>query len=240
MEQDKPLLDLNKLTAEQALYGLAFILALIVRLIWLGHNPLTESEAAWANQSLALSRGEPTTIGPQPLYVLFTGLVFGVVKASEAWARLLPALCGSLLVLLPLLFRRQMGTSAWARRAGVVLAFGLALDPGVVALSRQAGSSLPALSLLLLAVGLGFSRRWNLAGITLGLALLAGPAFWQGAFGLALAWGAISLLSLKRPSLAVEPEAADHPAETASPVRTVLLFALGGVVLAGACWGGAA
>ncbi len=126
-----------------------------------------------------------------------------------------------------------MGTSAWARRAGVVLAFGLALDPALVALSRQAGSSLPALSLLLLALGLGFSRRWKLAGATLGLALLAGPAFWQGALGVALAWGAVSLLSLKRPSLTVEPEPAERPAETASPVRTVLLFALGVIVLAG-------
>ncbi|MCU0485204.1 MAG: hypothetical protein MUC85_03740 [Anaerolineales bacterium] len=227
MEQDKPLIDLSKLTVEQALYGLALLLALIVRLLGLGQSPLTESEATWANQALALSRGEPSAIDPQPLYVLFTTLVFGVMKASEGWARLLPALCGSLLVLLPPLFSRWAGAASWARRAGIVLAFGLALDPALVALSRQAGSSLPALSLLLLAVGLGASRRWKLAGIAAGLALLSGPGFWQGLLGLALAWGAASLLVPQRKAVTGEPEPA------ALPVGTVLLFAAGTVVLAG-------
>lgn len=240
MEHRKPLLDLEKLTVEHALFALAFGLALGIRLLLLGSNPLTEYEAAWANQALALSRGEPVTLGPQPLYLIFTTFVFWLVKPGEAWARLLPALCGSLLVLLPMLSRRWSGDSPWRRRAGVVLAFGLALDPALVALSRQAGSSMPALALSLLAVGLVADRRWQLAGITAGLALLSGVQVWQGVILLSLTWGIIRLaeksgLSHFQSNLLPEINGEDSPTPPVTPTsfRIFLLFAVGTLLLGG-------
>lgn len=241
MQRQKPLFDLEKLTAEQALYALAFSLALGLRLLLLDHSPLTENEASWANQAFALSRGESAILGPQPLYVLFTTLVFWLIKAGEAWARLLPVLSGSLLVLLPPLFRPWSGDSLLARRASLVLAFGLALDPAQVALSRQAGSSMPALAFLLLAIGLGVSRRWRLAGITAGLALLSGLQFWQGLLGLVLTWGAVGLLARRSPvfSRLQAPPAMTGSEETPpssaalSPVRTLLIYASGVILLGG-------
>jgi hypothetical protein len=74
------------------------------------------------------------------------------------------------------------------------MAFGLALDPGLVALSRQAGSPIPAVAFGLLAVGFVFRRQWALAGVLGGLALLSGPALVAGALGLLLTWGLFRLL----------------------------------------------
>jgi len=182
------------------LYFLAFLLALGLRLLRLGATPLTEAEANWAMHALELARGGQPLIGAQPAYVLLTGLLFAVLPATAFLARLLPALAGSLLVLLPLQLHPWLGDSTLLRRAGLVLAFGLALDPGLVALSRQAGSLIPALAFGLLALPF-FARRWLiLAGVTAGLALLSGPALLHGVLILALSWGAYRLLGrvLKR------------------------------------------
>jgi hypothetical protein len=179
----------NKTTAEFTLYWLAFLLALGLRLYQLGAGALSEAEAAWAQQALDLSRGVAGSLGPQPLYILFTSLLFTLIKDSNFIARFIPALLGSLIIWLPLCFRRRMGDSVWLHRAGVVMAFGLALDPGLVSLSRQAGSLMPALALTLFALASFYNRRMVLAGICAGLALLSGPAFLQGVLILAISWG---------------------------------------------------
>lgn len=180
-------------TYEHALYCLAFLIALALRLFRLSVPPLGDVEAGWALQSLALARGGQVVLGPQPAYVLLTSLLFWLFGSLNGLARLLPAFSGSLLVFLPLLFRPWMGESSWLRKAGLALAFGLALDPALAALSRQAGSPIPALAFGLLALALLFNRRMVLAGIEAGLVLLSGPAVIEGALALALAWGAYKL-----------------------------------------------
>ena len=88
-----------------------------------------------------------------------------------------------------------MGDSDWLHRAGVVMAFGLALDPGLVSLSRQAGSLMPALVFTLFALASVYNRRMVLAGICTGLALLSGVAFLQGLLILGISWGLYVLIS---------------------------------------------
>jgi hypothetical protein len=164
-------------------YILAFLLALFLRFVQLGALPLGDSEASWALQALGVARGARPLLGPQPAYIVLTGLSFFLFGPTNFLARFLPALAGSLLVLVVYLFRDRFKPVP-----GLLLAFFLALDPGLVALSRQAGSLMPALTFTLLAWALWYQRRPRLAGVTAGLALLAGPGFWAGALALGLAW----------------------------------------------------
>jgi hypothetical protein len=179
----------RRFTPEHFLYAAALALALGLRLLNLGAAPLSDSEAGWALQALSLARGGQVTIGAQPAYVILTGSTMTVLGSSNFLARLWPALAGSLLVFLPVLLRDRLG-----RCAAVILAFGLALDPGLVALSRQAGGSLLAVASVLLALALWDARRPVLAGICAALALLSGPDLLHGVLGLALTWGVLALL----------------------------------------------
>jgi len=172
----------KRISTEQILYIIAFIIALGVRLLRLGIAPLSDFEASWALQALDVARGVPSPIGPNPGYIFINGVLFFITEGSDALARLLPALAGAGLVWVPYLFRRALGT-----KVGVIMAFGLALDPGLVALSRLAGGPMMAMGFSLLAVGFWYVRKPLWAGVFGGLALLSGPAFIQGFLGILLA-----------------------------------------------------
>lgn len=207
-------------TIEHFLYLAAALLGLSLRLASLGAAPLTDTEAAWALQALAVGQGNTGQLfAPQPAYVSLTRWLFELFGSTNFLARLWPALTGSLLVLLPLIIQsalkrswqyRQTGQSAYipllSRQAGLVLAFGLALSPGLVVVSRQAGSPMPALSLSLLAIGLFLGRRpgvWldsSLAGILAGLALLSGPAAIHGLLILGSTLAALLLWNKANPT----------------------------------------
>ncbi len=176
------------LNLENGLYLLAFLLGLTLRLIHLGLAPLTDVEATWALQALDLARGAHPLIGPQPGYVLLTGLLFFVFGDGNTAARLLPALAGSGLIVAPLLFRRWIG-----RWPALALAFLLTFAPDLVAISRQANGLIFGLAFSALAAGFLFNRRYAWAGIFAGLALLGGPGIWEGLLivGLALLWSAL-------------------------------------------------
>ena len=130
---------------EQALAVLALALALALRFLNLGAAALSDAEARWALQSLALANPSQSTsqliIGAQPAYIFMTSWLFQLFGGTNFLARFWPALAGWSLVLAPLLFRRQLG-----RPAALIAAFGLALDPGLVTVSRQAGSPMMALA----------------------------------------------------------------------------------------------
>jgi hypothetical protein len=168
---------------ESVLYVSAFILAFALRFIRLGALPLSDGEAEWALQAFNVAQGMRPLLGPQPIYILPTSLLFFLFGASNFLARFIPTLAGSALVLFPYLFRQRLRAVP-----SLLLAFFLALDPGLVSLSRQAGSLIPALTFLLLAWAFWWRARPRTAGIFAGLALLSGPALWAGLFGLGLAW----------------------------------------------------
>ncbi len=167
---------------QTALYLGAFVLALAVRLMRLGALPLSDSEAQWALQALSLAQGSRPAIGSQAAYVLPTALLFFLYGGGTNFlARLIPALTGSMLVFLPYLFRERLQP-----RSGLILALWLALEPGLVAVSRQAGSPVLALTFLLLAWGLWEEGHRSAAGVFAGLALLGGPSLWLGLLALGL------------------------------------------------------
>ncbi len=169
-------------TTEHLLYAAAMGLALVVRLWGLGRAPLGENEAVLALAALKVAARHATPLGPAPLLTGLTGLAFFLLGSTDAVARLVPALLGSLLPLLAWPLRRGLG-----RKAALLLAFALALDPGLVALSRLADSPVPAVLALSAAVLAAARARWDWA-LPLGLlGLLLGPTFWFGALALLLA-----------------------------------------------------
>ncbi len=157
------------------LYGLAFLIALGFRLIALGASPLTDSEATLALQALHLAQGQTPLLAPQPGYILLTSVLFAVIKSTNFMARCIPALVGSALVFAPCLFREKIKPLP-----ALILAFLFAVDPGLVALSRQANGTILAVTFLLFAWGMWLNRRAIPAGVFAGLALLSGASVWMG------------------------------------------------------------
>lgn len=203
-----------RLKSETWLYGLAFLIALGLRLIQLGARPLTDTEAQLAFQALSLARGESPLLAPQPAYLLFTAFLFFITQATNFTARLLPALAGSVLVFAPRLFRDRLKPLP-----ALLLAFLLSFDPALTALSRQANGAILALTCFLFAWGMWRNGRPLPAGIFAALALLSGPSAWSGIliFGLVL----------------IIYRAANRPAQPANPQLRIASFSFLAALLLG-------
>ncbi len=209
----------KKISPESTVYWLAFALALGLRLYQLGAAPLSEIEAGWALQALGLARGQAVILGSQPAYILITSQLFSILGDTNFLARFIPALAGSLLIWLPFYLRSWLEDSSVIKRAALVMAFGLAIDPGLVSLSRQAGSLMPALAFTLLALACLYNRRMIWSGIFAGLALLSGVPVLQGLLILGVVWAVYRLLV--RQSDGSEPaENSGEQLETAEPPET--------------------
>jgi hypothetical protein len=212
------------------LYGLAFLIAVALRFIQLGAAPLTDPEATLALQALHLAKGQSEILAPQPFYILFTSLCFLVIESTNFMARVIPALVGSTLVFAPYFFGQKIGA-----RPALILAFLFAIDPGLVALSRQANGTILAVTFLLFAWGLWINRRETLAGIFLGLALLSGPSVWSGVLILLLT--SIFLRGIQ--SRPTEDQSIENQkstfldGETQLKIRSLLISLVGTILLAG-------
>lgn len=172
----------SRLTVEGAAYVALGLLAAALRFFQLGLRPL---EAAEAEQALAAFRfvgGEAQAAPAGTLPALFTGNVtsFTLFGASDWTARLLPALAGLLLALLPYGLRHRLG-----RGGALAASLLLALSPTALYASRRVdGTVLAAACGLALVVGLvrylDFRRDRDLylAAGALGLGLTAGPGFY--------------------------------------------------------------
>ena len=181
-------------------YVLAFLLALGLRFIGLGAVPLTDKEATLALQALAIAQGQNPLLGGQPGYILLTSIPFYLFESSNFLARAIPALAGSLLVFVPYFFfdRKPLslspsdGEDSFPMRGkigtGVLTAFLLAIAPGLVAVSRQAGGTMLMVTFGLLARAMWQEKRPKLAGIFAGIALLGGPSVWLGLLIAGLTW----------------------------------------------------
>ena len=209
---------------EYLFYALAFGLALSLRLLRLGELPLGDDEARWALQGLNLAKGLGPVIGSQPAYVNLTGLVFFLFQASNFAARLVPALFGAGLALLPFNFRDLLG-----RKPALLLAFLISFDPGFLALSRLAGSPILAISSVLFAWGALRNGKLRPAGIWAGVALLSGPVLWPGLLGLGIAyglWRGLPISRLQKP----DEEAGQLLLQVPSDLKTWLNLAVTAVV----------
>lgn len=212
------------------LYALAFLIAIALRLTQLGAMPFSDAEAAPALQALQLARGLRPVLDPHSLYILVTSFFFFLNGGgTDFLARLLPAMMGSLLVFTPLIVRRIRP------RPGLILAFFIALDPGLVALSRQAASPILAVTCLVIAWGFLEQRKYSSTGIFAGLALLCGPSLWGGLLGLGITWAIMQGVSF-RSAVPLSAEAEDVPAAppaAALDYKPVMLPLLVTFILAG-------
>ena len=155
---------------------------------------------------------------------------FTLFEATNFWARFWPALAGSFLVLAPFAFRYRLG-----QKAALIIALGLSLDPGMVALSRLAGGPMPAIAFTVLALALLIFRAICLGGIVAGLALLSGPAVFLGLLGLGIAYGIARLLGIFKNDevicrIGLQPWSSSN---SQAKLATVLFFGAGTVLLVG-------
>jgi len=184
------------LTFEVALYSLILLAGLAVRLAALGRWPLQESEANTALAAWRTLRGSTwRPLEYVPLLYDAHLVLFGLTRASDAAARLLPALVGSGLIFLPYFARDILG-----HKGALAAALLLALAPTWVYFSRQAEGSIltaAASALLLLALYRYLAskrvRDLRLGIMALALGLTAGPGIYTTVFamlvfGLILWW----------------------------------------------------
>lgn len=174
---------------------IALVIAVFLRFVNLGVPGLTDHEASLALQALNSSKGTDVMIEGQPGYVGLTSLLFSIFENSNFFARFWPALFGAVLVIVPGLFRKQVG-----ELAAIILAFLIAFEPGLVALSRSADGTIITITALLLAVGLFANRKWIPAGIFAGLAFVGSENFWPLAIALGLAWLLVYLIDTDKKS----------------------------------------
>ena len=168
---------------ETILYILILLLAFALRFADLGVQPLTEFEAGVAVPAYSLANGGSPDLGDQPAYVLLTGPVFSLLGSTEFFARLLPAIFGLALVVLPYFWRDLLG-----QKIALVLSLALALDPGMVAISRLASGHMIALSAGLLALTAWRYSRPIAAGILVSIAFLASPLIFFGVIPALMVW----------------------------------------------------
>lgn len=183
------------LRLEAAVYLVILMAAAWLRLADLGWPPLSDAEASQALAAAALS-GSPSPFDPAPdnppagtAYQVPTSVLFQLVGSSDTAARVLPAVAGLAVCLLPLLARRMIGP-----KLSLTLTAVLAFSPLMITASRQAGGTILAcLGLAGFAVLLvdrdptGAKPRQGIGMVAFGaLALTSGAAWVQGVVGLGL------------------------------------------------------
>ncbi len=191
----------QQFTVEAALYILIGVVALVLRLANLGAPPLlaTEAQEALAVYRYTMSMGMPLSTS-SPAWFALTSFCFTLFGSGEFWARVIPAIAGTVIVFMPLVFRKEIG-----RLAALAASALLAISAVAVASSRYAdGTTLAALSLLLIVIGAKrYLERENkndliIAGIGLGLGLADGTRFFSA---LAAILFALVFALVARPSL---------------------------------------
>ncbi len=174
--------------------------AAVLRLGFLDALPLSSEEArqalavweTWQVDEAAL----PSMPG-SPAYFTLSAILFTFFGASDAMARLAPALFGVIFVALPWLWRARLGTAG-----AMAVSLLLAVSPTMAMNSVTAGGDSMALvaTLLLFIAWMRFraaaGERWLLvAAVALALGLTTAPLFYSALLTLTLAWGAQRVLT---------------------------------------------
>jgi hypothetical protein len=197
-------------TLEHVLYAFALALAVGLRFLNLGALPLSDFEAGWALQALRVTQGLHPALGPNPAYVHLTAILFFIFSGTPFLARFWSALAGCALIPAAWFLRGRIG-----RIPALVLAFGLAIDPGLVAMSHLAGGPMLAVTCLVLTGLMWLGGHRSLAGFFAGLALLSGPSIWFGLLGLALVWAFTTVFGKRVPVQIQETAVGEKPGEWA-------------------------
>lgn len=181
---------LARLTIADGLYLLVVVGAALLRFTNLGSISLSPAEASQALTVWQLSQPIHTIITIEsPAYFSLTAVLVAFLGSSDAVMRLIPALFGLGLVLLPWLLRDRLGKIGALAAAGL-----LAVSPLLAAVSRTAGGEAIALFALLLAAVAGLqmassrSSNWlYVLAIALGLGLSSAPLIYSGLLTLVIA-----------------------------------------------------
>lgn len=185
-----------RISAEHAFYLIIFLVALLVRCLQLGTLPLGDSEAKLGLQALELAQGEnPIILDPEAGYLVGTAVLFFVFAATNFLARLIPALLGAGICLLPYFSRDWLG-----RKPALLFSLLLALDPGWIMASRQAGGATWTVFFGALVIIALLRRQARLAGAAAGLMLLGGIGLWKLLFPFGLALWLFSRFSKNSPT----------------------------------------
>ena len=183
--------EIHHLTIADGLFILVGIAASVIRLTELNKLPLSGAEA---HEALAVWQfwqpGTAVLTLTSPAYFTFTAMLTPLLGISDGVMRLVPALFGILLVLLPWLLRKRLSTVG-----ALVTAVFLTVSPLAVALSRTAGGDSIALfaAFLLLIAWIngrdsGNGRWFYLFTIALALGLTSSPLFYSALATLGIAW----------------------------------------------------
>ncbi len=178
-------------------WAIILILTLTTRLVALNAMPLTPPEALEAVLAMDAARGNGWPVSADsPFLLVGNALLFLLFGPGDSTARLLPALAGVGLVLLPFLWRKYLG------EIGAIVASGLLLiSPLVLFTSRRAESTtvgaLGAGMLLTALVHMGIStlekrnpvKTTALGVLGLILGLTGGAVFYDVLLGGLAAWG---------------------------------------------------
>jgi uncharacterized protein (TIGR03663 family) len=164
------------ITAEVALYAVILGVAAVLRLWNLEASPLSTREAA---QAIAAFDGAAMPVGGSPLLFAINQVLFGLfgTTVTDGGVRLVAALFGTVMVLLPALFRSHIG-----RYGALAAALLLAVSPTLVAASRSLDGTIITAACALAAIGFGLryftaQKRIDLIGlaVSIGLLLTGGP-----------------------------------------------------------------
>ncbi len=196
-------------------FSAILVLAFVLRFIHLGNLPLNEFEAGSALAAYGAAGVQAAGLGSQPAYVLLTSLLFSLFGSSTFLARLVPALSGFALILLPYFWREKLG-----EKAALVLTLFLAIDPGLVALSRLASGTILGIFATLAALTFWRARRPVVMGMLAAIALMSGPSIFYGLGAAILVWLVV------RPAISVDKSLA-----RSASVAFVVTLLLGATLL---------
>ena len=153
---------------------LAFLVGLGLRLWRLGSMRFTLAEAQIAQSAWQMAIGKATELPGNMSYAGLSALLFTLFEPSFLFARLMPALFGSSLILVPWFWRDRIG-----KTAALLLAIGLAIDPILLSFSRQIVNPIFVVAGLAWAATALKYKRTVLAGALLAVAFLGGYSFWM-------------------------------------------------------------
>lgn len=169
--------ELNKKTGLDTSFAwflLAFAIGLSLRLLLLNSMVYTQNELVLVNQALQISQRLSAATSMVPVYSGLTGWLFFLFGPGNFLGRVVPALVGASLVLLPWLWKEQLG-----QKTALILSIALALDPTYLLFSRAIHGGIFAIAGLAWVITLLKKNRPGLAGVSLAFAFLSGPSFWS-------------------------------------------------------------
>ncbi len=148
---------------------IALIVAVLSRFLKLNEIALHPYEAQLAYQAYQVSIGGSTSLSGQPLYLIFTSILFYLFGASDFLARLVPVIAGTSLVFIPLFAWKMIKPGLMT-----ILIWLLAIDPAAITASHTAGSAIISIACCVWFILFLFKRSWKTAGLFFGLFILSG------------------------------------------------------------------